>query len=214
MKSKYVIFDLDDTLMYEINYLKSAYLEIAQKIDSDNFQAINVEMLSLYENKENVFEILMQKYSTHTLDNLISTYRNHFPRIALNEGAAEILDFFKNKRYKLGLITDGRSITQRNKLKSLSIENKFDKIIVSEELGSSKPDLRNFNNFIEDGISEYYYIADNPSKDFITPNKLGWTSICLLNNGKNIHPQNFDIDYNYLPKIRIKKLIELIDIIS
>lgn len=214
MKSKYIIFDLDDTLMYEINYLKSAYLEIAKKIDQDNFQVINEEMLSWYENKENVFKILTQKYSTHTFDNLISSYRNHFPKIALNEGAAEILDFCKNKKYKLGLITDGRSLTQRNKLRSLGIEEKFDKIVISEEFGFTKPNIRNFEVFLEDNISEYFYIADNTLKDFVVPNKLGWKSICLLNNGFNIHLQNFEIAAEYLPQYRIEKLIELKKIIN
>lgn len=214
MKSKYIIFDLDDTLMYEINYLKSAYLEIAKKIDQDNFQVINEEMLSWYENKENVFEILTQKYSTHTFDNLISSYRNHFPKIALNEGAAEILDFCKKKKYKLGLITDGRSLTQRNKLRSLGIEEKFDKIVISEEFGFTKPHIRNFEVFLEDNISEYFYVADNTLKDFVVPNKLGWKSICLLNNGFNIHLQNFEIAAEYLPQYRIEKLIELKKIIN
>ncbi|WP_139422920.1 HAD family hydrolase [Chryseobacterium mulctrae] len=214
MENKYIIFDLDDTLVYEINYLESAYLDIAKKIDVLNYQLLYNDMISWYHSKLNVFNLLIEKYPLQKDLNLLELYRNHFPNIVLNEGALEVLEYFRSKGYKLGVITDGRSITQRNKLKSLSIENKFDKIVVSEEFGSSKPDLRNFNNFIEDGISEYYYIADNPNKDFITPNKLGWKSICLLNNGKNIHPQNFEVDYSYLPKIRIRRLIELIDIIS
>lgn len=214
MKNKYIIFDLDDTLVYEIDYLESAYLDIAKTIDTLNYQLLHNNMLSWYHSKLNVFDLLIENYPLQKDLNLLELYRNHFPTIVLNEGAIEVLEHFRSKGYKLGVITDGRSITQRNKLKSLSIENKFDKIVVSEEFGSSKPDFRNFNNFVEDGISDYYYIADNPTKDFITPNKLGWTSICLLNNGKNIHLQNFDVDYSYLPKFKINTLIELIDIIS
>ena len=85
----------------------------------------------------------------------------------------------------------------------------FDKIIISEELGSSKPDERNFTFFLEEQACEYFYIADNVKKDFITPNKLGWTTVCLLDSGKNIHPQNFNISEEYLPKFRINKIIEL-----
>lgn len=214
MKNKYVIFDLDDTLTYEINYLKSAYLEIAKKIDQDNFRVLNKEMLLWYENKENVFEILAQKYPIHTLDDLILNYRRHFPEIFLNEGAEEILEFCKIKGYKLGLISDGRSLTQRNKLKSLGIEDKFDKIIISEEFGFTKPDKRNFEVFLEHNISDYFYIADNPLKDFVIPNKLGWKSICLLNNGMNIHLQNFEIAFDYLPQYKIEKLTDLKKIID
>ncbi|NMR35773.1 HAD family hydrolase [Chryseobacterium aquaticum] len=215
MKNKYIIFDLDDTLVYEMDYLESAYLDIAKTMDAMNYKLLHRDMLSWYHNKFNVFNLLIEKYPLKNDVNLLEMYRNHLPDdVHLNEGAIEILDYFKNKGYKLGLVTDGRTITQRNKIKALGIENKFNKIIISEEFGSSKPDLRNFHNFTEHGISEYYYIADNPTKDFISPNVLGWTTICLLNNGKNIHPQNFDLDYSYLPKFKINKLIELINLIS
>lgn len=63
--------------------------------------------------------------------------------------------------------------------------------------------------FLEEQACEYFYIADNVKKDFITPNKLGWTTVCLLDSGKNIHPQNFNISEEYLPKFRINKIIEL-----
>src|SRR5690606_20317114 len=108
---------------------------------------------------------------------LLEIYRNHVPQIDLSEDTKEILLKIKETGYKLGLITDGRSITQRNKLKALEIEELFDKIIISEEFGSTKPDERNFKAFLMDEIDEYFYVADNPKKDFIVPNKLGWTSI-------------------------------------
>ena len=59
-------------------------------------------------------------------------------------------------------------------------------------------------------ISKPFYVADNTKKDFIGPNRLGWTSICILDKGNNIHPQNFDIEESYLPRHRIKVLKELL----
>jgi putative hydrolase of the HAD superfamily len=41
-------------------------------------------------------------------------------------------------------------------------------------------------------------MADNLKKDFITPNFLGWKTVGLLDNGKNIHYQsheNMDIEH-------------------
>jgi putative hydrolase of the HAD superfamily len=35
MKDKYFIFDLDDTLVYELDYLKSAYKEIALSLEDE-----------------------------------------------------------------------------------------------------------------------------------------------------------------------------------
>ncbi len=56
----------------------------------------------------------------------------------------------------------------------------------------------------------YFYIADNPRKDFITPNRLGWTTICLLDRGQNVHSQNFDISSKYLPHFLINSFDEII----
>jgi putative hydrolase of the HAD superfamily len=211
MKNKYIIFDLDDTLIYEINYLKSAYKEIAEGIgDNNEYQ----KMLDLYYAGEDVFNYLEKKYRI-PVKQLLSIYRNHIPEINLNEGADEILTICRNLNYKLGLITDGRSITQRNKLRSLNIENFFDRIVISEEFGSSKPFEANFRAFMEDGNFVFFYIADNLTKDFITPNQLGWTTICLLDNGSNIHPQNFDkYEHSYLPKYTIHHFSELKKIID
>src|SRR5690606_37812886 len=103
--------------------------------------------------------------------------------------------------------------TQRNKLKALGIEQLFNQIVVSEEFGSTKPDERNFKFFLNSNISDYYYIADNPNKDFISPNKLGWSAICLLHKEKNIHSQNFSFHDEYLPKIMVNSLIEILEII-
>lgn len=209
MKNKYVIFDLDDTLAYEIHYLKSAYFEIAQKIDPENSNAVFDKMFKMYRNNENVFEQISKRYTKFSISTLLSIYRNHKPKIELNKYAKDLLDFCLNSKYKIGLITDGRSVTQRNKLRALGIEEVFDKIIISEEYNSSKPNIENYLIFLEKGIEEYFYIADNPTKDFVSPNKLGWTTICLLDKGENIHKQNFNLSVEYLPNYKIKELIEV-----
>lgn len=210
MKAKYIIFDLDDTLMYEIDFLKSAFKEIADFIDKKNQEELFKLMLIKYHEGENVFDFLINNYTNFSKEQLLQMYRNHFPNVSLNEGADDLLKKIKSKGHKLGLITDGRSVTQRNKLKALKIEDLFDKIIVSEEFGSTKPDERNFKIFLENDIEEYYYIADNTKKDFVTPNKLGWTSICILNKGFNIHKQDFNLDQQFLPQLKINSLNELL----
>jgi putative hydrolase of the HAD superfamily len=42
----------------------------------------------------------------------------------------------KANGYKLGLITDGRSISKRKKIKALNIEKYFEYILISEEFGT------------------------------------------------------------------------------
>ena len=55
-----VVFDLDDTLVKEIDYLKSAFKAIAVKVDSTNDSLFN-QMLFWYQNKENVFQNIKVK---------------------------------------------------------------------------------------------------------------------------------------------------------
>lgn len=214
MKTKYLIFDLDDTLIYEIDFLKSAFRSIARKLDASDSITLYEKMWLDYRNKEDVFGNLINKYSNVTKDSLLNDYRNHYPTISLIEGVNEVLFWTKQLNYKLGVITDGRSVTQRNKLQATQIESLFDKIVISEEFGSTKPNEGNYSFFHEEKIDSYYYIGDNPKKDFITPNRLGWTSVCLLDKGCNVHPQIFDYGSEFLPKVKINSLLELKEIIQ
>ena len=47
MSKKYIVFDLDDTLYYEIDYLKSAYQEIATSVSEKDSPSIYAQMLDL-----------------------------------------------------------------------------------------------------------------------------------------------------------------------
>ncbi|BAO77458.1 2-haloalkanoic acid dehalogenase [Winogradskyella sp. PG-2] len=144
-------------------------------------------MFSLYRSNENVFKYLATKYNTE-VTSLVEMYRNHNPDIQLFDGVLDIMNSIKAKQGKLGIITDGRVKTQSAKLKSLGIEHLFDHIVISEALGSEKPNEVNYKT-IESTLSGkvYYYIADNIKKDFISPNALGWKTVGLIDNGLNIH---------------------------
>ncbi|MEN3324135.1 HAD family hydrolase [Mariniflexile soesokkakense] len=216
-KSKFIIvFDLDDTLYNEIDFLKSAYKEISSFLSNRiniSSKLILSQMLDWYNDGLNVFDNIIKTYRLEnlTVHDLIYVYRNHKPEIVLTYSSRKLLDNIKSKTYKQGLITDGRSIQQRNKISALGLSEYFDDLIISEEFGSEKPCMNNYQHFIEKyGDSyDYVYIADNISKDFISPNILGWTTICLLDNGKNIHKQVFDLDKEYKPTYLIKDLIEV-----
>lgn len=206
-----VVFDLDDTLYNELDFLKSAYKSMAICLEPNDWKPLYAKLFSMYRSKINVFEFLADFYNIEVAT-LIEMYRNHQPNIQLFEGVMDILDAIKSKNGKIGLITDGRSTTQRAKLKSLGILDYFDKIIISEEIGSEKPSIENFRA-IENSLSgtTYYYIADNLKKDFIAPNALGWKSIALVDNGINIHFESHKyFDAQYLPRDFILNFSELI----
>lgn len=182
-----IVFDLDDTLYNELDYLKSAYQYIALQLEPKEWKPLYTFMFSLYRNKENVFEVLSSKYNIE-VQLLVDMYRNHTPEIKLFFGALELFNTIKAKKGKIGIITDGRSKTQTAKIKALGIFDLIDKIVISEDLGTEKPNPKNFK-VIEASFPDcnYWYIADNLKKDFIAPKKMGWQTVGLIDNGKNIH---------------------------
>lgn len=213
MEKKTLVFDLDDTLVKEIDYLKSAFAAIAAHVDQGNPTLFD-EMFGWYQAKEDVFGNLENRFQKPLKDELKQFYRTHIPNFnPLSENRNLLIDL-KNDGHYLGLVTDGFSVTQRNKIRALDIENLFDLIVVSEEFGSEKPDERNFAVFSRFNTGRYFYISDNVKKDFIAPNKLGWTTVCLLDNGENIHTQDFNKELIYLPTEKIHDLSELKSIIN
>ena len=85
MKNKIFIFDLDDTLYKEIDFLYSAYLEIAGWIELKfSLKGIYVFMLEAYKEKADVFSRLIDTYDLSlTKTDLLSVYRSHRPDIRL-----------------------------------------------------------------------------------------------------------------------------------
>lgn len=210
--NSFVVFDLDDTLYKEIDFLKSAYLEIAKVVHLDAYEELYNLMLDNYYKSINVFDWLTKNYeSSPSKQNLIELYRNHSPNIRLSKGVSDFIKQLKNSKTPIGLITDGRSVTQRNKLRSLGIINLFEDKLISEEFGSEKPSIENYLHYQNKfkSIDNFYYIGDNFTKDFVSPNKLKWDTIGLIDDGSNIHKQSKEVPHEYLPKYYIKDFSEI-----
>jgi len=204
--SKIFVFDLDDTLYSERDFEKSG-IEFVY----NNFKINHIELETILKNRKNWIEqIIDDKNNQITLQMVLDTYRNHFPTIQLYKDSKLFLEKLFSLGNEMSLITDGRSITQRNKLRALGIESFFNNIIISEEVDSVKPSEINFRMVMNNkNPDNYIYIADNPNKDFITPNNLGWTSICLLDRGNNVHKQNFTNNLEFNPHFTIKSFNEI-----
>ena len=201
---KVICFDLDDTLYKEIDYLKSAYREIAgyaaehchgcsDPVAVLAYKAYEV-MLSAYHEGGNAFEALNRFLGLNLpVGDYLYIYRNHKPKIALSEDVVQMLDTLKEQGVRIGLITDGRSMQQRNKIEALGLSRWIDEkdIVICEEFGSEKPALANYAYFMKryPECHDFTYVGDNLRKDFIAPNALGWMTVCLLDDGRNVHKQ-------------------------
>lgn len=204
------VFDLDDTLFAEMEFVRSAYRAIASRYGSN----LLAGMLDAPSPRE-AFD------STGLpIGELLPIYRNHFPDIRLPWQSLYTLAALRNRGERLGLITDGRSVTQRNKINALGL-NRFvadELIFISEEVGAEKLSGRSFEAVMtlcgdSDG-SHYVYVGDNPQKDFQPGNRLGWQTVCLLGcaAGENIFDQNLrDIPAENRPSRVIYSLTDLLD---
>lgn len=221
MKDKVVFFDLDDTLYHEVDFLKSAYRGIASFIEINyHLQGIYAEMMGYWKAGKNVFECLLALHSLHdlTIQDLLLSYRTHVPKIALSIEAKHTLDRLREKGIKMGLITDGRTLTQQNKIASLGLKNYFEEqdIYISEAFGSEKIEGKSFQD-VQQRYGEgntIFYVGDNPKKDFAWPNALGWITICLLDDGQNIHSPQFNVDESSLPQYNIHDIGDLCKLID
>ena len=90
----------------------------------------------------------------------------------------------------------------------MGLESWFSEIVISEEFGSAKPTEQNYRHFEQAFPSEnFVYVGDNLAKDFVTPNRLGWTTVALLDRGENIHPQDWEqIELEFKPQFLVEKL--------
>ncbi|HHW4413285.1 HAD family hydrolase [Citrobacter freundii] len=214
--NSYWVFDLDDTLYKEVDYRNSG------------FEFIRKEIIRLYQ--RDIIDLLVKYYDGHSKDifsdiiNLLGLpqtskdqfiwmYRNHHPTITIDNDVLAILRYLKNTTRGVSILTDGRTITQRNKINALCLQE-FTAYISEEFNNAEKPDPLRFEliqSFHSD--CDYIYVGDNVNKDFITPNNLGWKTIGILDDGRNIHSQNKSISEQSRPHIWLQSILELKGII-
>lgn len=222
---KVVCFDLDDTLYKEIDYLKSAYREIASYAAdycrgcSDSPIILSVKayeaMLLAYKEGQNAFERLNAFLGINLpISQYLQIYRMHKPNIRLSKSAVSALNSLKSPECIIGLITDGRSVQQRNKVEALGLNRWIieEDVLISEEFGSEKPTPANYEYFMKryPESDEFMYVGDNLKKDFIAPNALGWQTVCLKDDGRNIHKQDCtSVSTKAMPKMIIEDLKSL-----
>lgn len=210
------VFDLDDTLYSERSYELSGITSVWNnllKYNPDISKIISLELL--INNREQWIDFIIQidpNNFTFSRDILLDNYRSHFPSIELYEDSAQLLSFFVENKAKIAMITDGRSSSQRQKLKALRIEHLFNPILISEETGFVKPNSESYIAIESQYPNhQYLYFGDNPKKDFVTPNKLGWMTYGLKNRGNNVHPQLHKSRHSiYMPQLWLNNLSEFI----
>lgn len=185
---KVLIFDLDDTLYDEIDYVKSGFLCVAQVLQ--NVDNVSERLYELFKQGERPIDKLLEEegiVSEEIKTKCLKSYRTQVPNIALSDDVRDLLDLLKKSGYRLGVITDGRVEGQKAKIKALGLDHFIEKIIITDELGGieyRKPNPKAFEmmrDYFDVRFEEMCYIGDNITKDFIAPDMLGMKSIFFKN---------------------------------
>ena len=174
---KGVIFDLDDTLYSEKQYVRSGYNKIAEFLGRED--AADKLWRYFEEGKSAIDEYLTEIDELDMKVECLRIYREQMPQIELYEGVIELIQDLQAKGVKVGIITDGRPEGQRNKIKALGLDKLIEDIIITDELGGTqfrKPcdiAFRIMQNRWRLPYEQIVYVGDNPNKDFQACRQLG-----------------------------------------
>ena len=191
-----VIFDLDDTLYPERDYVRSGYAAVGRHLRKElsSGEAFEDWLWGRFctGRADRAFDALGRHFQLHLsqgrIAELVKIYREHRPCIKPFPGMVELLGRLHATR-RLGLLSDGFLPAQRLKLQALKLERFFDAVVFTEEMGRRfwKPSPAGFERIGELlGIphERCAYVADNAGKDFQAPNALGWRTIQVRRPGQ------------------------------
>ena len=212
-KKTCLVLDLDDTLYKEYDYQTSGLKYVEEQVLELYDVDLRGKLLELRD--QGVNDIFLELTNMLNIpfsikDSFLMMYRYHKPDIALTLVTKKFIESALHNFGKVVILTDGRSISQRLKLESLGLLKI--PVFISEEWNSTKPDNKRFVAIMEryTTCSNFCYVADNPSKDFVAPNALDWISICLKGDQNNIHSQDENsIKEEHLPHYWVNNLSEI-----
>lgn len=187
-KTTCFVFDLDDTLYAERDYVRSGFdavePRVHERLGSHGF-ADECWSRFVAGGRGFIFDDVLRSrcgmVDAELVRELVDAYRLHQPRIELHADARRMIDRLRSLGLPMALITDGRATSQRAKIDALALADAFSPIVVTAELGEgrSKPHPAAFE-LVRDALGRdrrFAYIADNPLKDFLAPNQLGWKTL-------------------------------------
>lgn len=97
------------------------------------------------------------------------------------DGAMTLVDFFRGKGYRTGVLSNGFHDVQHRKIHTVGLDSKIDLIVLSDDIGVNKPDPRIYRHAMErTGITEpsaHLMIGDNPDTDIAGAIHSGWRAI-------------------------------------
>ena len=177
-RSLCVVFDIDDTLYLERDYVRSGFETVGHWADkwlhTEGFGRRCWTKFTAGSRRSVFNDVLSETGREPTpelVQALVEIYRTHTPSIALATDASEALPAISNFA-DLAVISDGPVASQSKKAAA--------PILLTETLGTGfrKPHPGAFEHVKRCRPANLHvYVADNPLKDFAAPRQLGWLTI-------------------------------------
>jgi len=209
------IFDLDDTLYDERQFVESGFLAVAKQAEERwglNQNEVFTQLVKLLDSNGRgaIFDDFLKSYhlaSKKNIQHCITTYRLHKPTLSMPQEHIALIESLPSPRY---LVTDGHKTVQANKVEALGITHLFKRVFITHRFGikNAKPSTYCFKKIQQAEQcrwEEMVYIGDNPKKDFVNINKLGMQTVRVLT---GVH-KNVKACGIYNAKITINRLSDL-----
>lgn len=211
--SKAVFFDIDDTL-----YDTSGFARLARKaainvmidaglpLSSDEaYKLLRKIIKEKGSNYDKHFNVLTKQVFGEEKPLLIAlgmiTYHNvKFALLRLFPETIPTLIYLKSQGYHLGVISNGITIKQWEKLIRLDLHHFFDEVITSEEVGAEKPHQKIFKHALNKmgcSAEESIMIGNKFNEDILGAINIGMDAILVNSNLK-------EEDKSILDEINVK----------
>jgi len=188
---KAVLFDLDDTLLdreasvtyfveQQYDRLRPVFNGVPKELYVRRFMALDGHGAAW---KDAVYRQLAAEFNlTHiSWQELLEDYRGRFEGYCLNLPGLETMLFtLAAQNRALGIITNGPSPFQEQKIKAMGIAGYFGVILVSDAIGIKKPNPEIFRRAINQlGVTaeETVFVGDNPHADILGAQAFGMKAV-------------------------------------
>jgi putative hydrolase of the HAD superfamily len=215
------VFDLDDTLYPEKEYVRSGFQAVAAW--SEGNLGITAEqgfgeLLRLFDQglRGDTFDHWLEIHGfteRSLVAKLVEVYRQHEPVISPFPEIPALLRSLR-VQYRLGMVSDGYLEVQKRKYRALKLARYFDAIVFSDEWGPKawKPSTVPFQAILERlgrlAPGETVYVADNPAKDFLGARRIGMATV-RLRRANGFHVSRSPLTLEHHPDITVAEFTEL-----
>lgn len=210
---KVIFFDLDDTLLNHSDAVEAgvravhaelpipapplqSFLQAWRAVHSVHYPRYLAGELSYDElRRERVRAAVDPRFSDEACDAVFRRYMEAYE--AAWRPYSDVFACLSALRgHVKGIITNGPSAEQRAKLERLGVADEFQHILISEECGYAKPDLRIFGlatSVTRLRAEEIVYIGDHYELDVLPARRLGLRAIWLDRSGTAVAAEGAEV---------------------